>query len=173
MNKYLKVTLYILLTPVLLFLIALLVYVVINKQGVVDSFQVGNQNAKYKVLIASQGSDFKEKLVNKFIEQIHNDSIFISVLDCTKLNESHNRGWDAYIIIHTMQIHKMPEETENFLRQHPDLSKIILVCTSGAGDERFTGHKIDAISSASRIVAIEPILKWAVPKINNILTHKH
>ncbi|NOQ27652.1 MAG: hypothetical protein GQ564_19995 [Bacteroidales bacterium] len=68
-----------------------------------------------------------------------------------------------------MQIHNMYKETNTFLKKTPDLSKITLVSTSGAGDEYYTGVEVDGISSASIMSAIEPILKWTLPKLEDVL----
>lgn len=172
MKKWIKITIWIIGTPIVLLGGLLLAYIIVNKQGVTKSFQVGNQNAKYKLLIASQGSEFKESLVNKFVEEFKSDSLYISVIDCTHLNDLHIYGWDAYIIVHTMQIHKMPEESDIFLHKLNDLTNVTLVSTSGAGDEHYKKLEIDGISSASRMVAIDPILKWVKPRVLKCLTKK-
>jgi hypothetical protein len=172
MKKWHKIILWIIGTPITLLGILLLTYIAVNKQGVIEPFQHGSKSAEYKILIVSQGSDFKEALVENFVSELASDSIYLSILDCTELNDNYLSGWDAYIIIHTMQIHKMPKETDTFLKKITDLSKLILVSTSGAGDEHYKGVEVDAISSASRISAIEPILKWTLPKLEKVLRNK-
>jgi len=169
MKKWLKIILWIIGTPLALIIILFIWYIIANKQGVIDSYQVGNPNAQYKILIASQGSKFKEKLVENCVNELKCDSIYLSIIDCTELNENHISGWDAYIVVHTMQIHKMPKEADAFLRKVQDLSKVSLVSTSGAGDEHFKGVEVDGISSASRMVAIDPIMKWLKPRIDKCL----
>ena len=84
------------------------------------------------------------------------------------LGYENEENWDAIIIIHTLQIHEMPEEAKTFLSESNNLSKIMLVSTSGAGDDIVEGFDVDAISSASRDAAIPIIIKW----INNKLELK-
>jgi len=172
MKKWLKIILWIIGIPAALILILLVSYIIVNKQEVIDPFQVGNPEAKYKVLIASQGSDFKENLVDRFVMELESDSVYLSILDCTQLNENYLKGWDAYVFIHTMQIHKMPEEADLFLHKMADLTKVVLVSTSGAGDEHYKNLDIDGISSASRMVAIDPIMEWILPKLEIHLKDK-
>ena len=62
MNKWIKILIGIVATPVLLAGILLLIYVLWNIQGVIEPFQRGNPDAKYQILIASQGSEYKESL---------------------------------------------------------------------------------------------------------------
>ena len=169
MKRWQKIILWILGTPIAIVGTLLLAYIVVNKQGVIEPFQVGSKNAEYKILIVSQGSEFKEALVKNFVSELASDSTYLSILDCSGLNESYLSGWDAYVIIHTMQIHKMPEEADVFLKKVADLSKVTLVSTSGAGDEHYTGVEVDGISSASRMSAIEPILKWTLPRLEEII----
>lgn len=172
MRKWYKIILGIIGTPVILLGMLLLTYIAVNKQDVIEASQVGNPNSNYKILIASQGSEFKRGLVDRFVQELRSDSIYISILDCTQLNESYLEGWDAYIIIHSMQIHKIPEEADAFLCKMTDLSKVTLVSTSGAGDEHYTKLDIDGISSASRMVAIDPIMEWIRPRIELYLNKK-
>jgi len=146
-------------------------YVIVNRQEVIEPFEIGDRDSQNKILLASQGSKFKEKLVTEFVLALKNDSTYISVIDCTQLTDEFLENWNAIIMIHTMQIHKIPEEAEIFLHKVPDLSKVLLVSTSGAGDEHYKKLDIDAVSSASRMAAINPILKWALPKLEQVL-HK-
>lgn len=165
MKKWITILLWIIGTPIVLMAVLLLAYILANKQGVIESCQIGDKNAKYKILIASQGSDFKNQLVDRFVLELKNDSTYLYVMDCTNLKEKELEGWDFYILIHTMQIHKMPKEADVFLSKMEDLNNVLLVSTSGAGDEHYKKLKIDGISTASRSIAIDPIMKWALPKI--------
>lgn len=169
MKRWIKIILWITGTPVVLIAALLITYIIVNKQEVIEPFHVGNLKAKYKILIASQGSEFKGELVNRFVKELKSDSTYISIIDCTHLKESHLIGWDAYIVIHTMQIHKMPKEADVFLSKLPNLNKVTLVSTSGAGDEHYQKLDVDGISTASRMVAIDPIMEWILPKLKKHL----
>lgn len=165
MKKWLKIIIWIIATPVALMLIALATYVIINQQGVIEPFEVGDPKSKTKILIASQGSNFKSKLVNNLASQLNDSETYLSIVDCTMLGNENVADWDAVIIIHTMQMHFMPEEVEKFLQQSDDFSKLMMVSTSGAGDEVVEGFDVDAISSASREAAIPQIVKWLNEKL--------
>jgi hypothetical protein len=166
MKRWLKILLWIIATPIALLLIALATYVIINQQGVIEPFDVGNPKANTKILIASQGSNFKNKLVENLVSQLNDNETYLSIVDCTMLGNENATDWDAVIIIHTMQIHFMPKEVEKFLQGANDPSNIMLVSTSGAGDEVVETFNVDAISSASREVAIPQIVKWLNEKLD-------
>ena len=169
LKKWIKVLIAVTATPFLLFAILLLTYIIMNRQEVIEPFQLGNSGAENKILIASQGSDFKNNLLDTLVCKLKTDENYLSIIDCTALGNENDEEWDAVIIIHTLQIHNMPEATEAFLSGVKDLSKVILVSTSGAGDESVEKFNVDAVSSASRLNAIDPIMDWIIPKVDIIL----
>lgn len=169
MKKRVKILIAVIGTPVLLSAILLLTYIIINRQGIIEPFQLGNSGAENRILIASQGSDFKNNLLDTLVFQLKSDENFLSMIDCTELGNENDEEWDAVIIIHTLQIHNMPEAAEAFLSGVKDLSKVILISTSGAGDESVENFNVDAVSTASRLTAIDPIMDWLIPKLEKIL----
>ena len=169
MKKILKILLSIVLGVVTILLLLLGTYIVVNVQGVIEPFKVGNPNAKNKILIASQGSDFKDNLLETLVHELRGDDKYLYVVDCTKLGNEVFSDWDVIIIIHSAQIHKMPREAELFLKRSIDLSKVILVSTSGAGDDKIEGFEVDAISTASRISITHKVINWLIPQIESRL----
>ena len=170
MKRWIKILMIIIATPIVLIATFLLVYIFINQQGVIEPFDVGNPKSENKILIASQGSEFKIKLVESLTKKLIDDKNYLSIIDCTTLGNENEEDWDAIIIIHTLQVHEMPEEVQAFLSQIDDLSKVMLVSTSGAGDDAVTGFDVDAISSPSRSTAINPIVDWIIPKLESKLS---
>lgn len=172
MKRWIKILIGIIATPVLLFIILLTVYILVNRQGVIEPYQVGNPNAEVKVLIASQGSEFKNNLVEQIINKFNDQNTYFSVVDCTSLEDKNEKEWNAVIIIHTMQIHEMPKEAKMFLSEVDDLSRIMLVSTSGGGDDMVQDFNVDAISAPSRPGKIPGILEWINNKMENKINPK-
>lgn len=170
MKKWIKIVLWIVATPFIVVGILLLSYIIMNTQGVIEPFQEGNPQANQKVLIASQGSEFKESLVGMIIEEFKTPETYFSVIDCTSLQDIHIEDWDAIIIIHTMQIHKMPAKAKKFLDGVDDFSNIMLVCTSGGGDEVVADYDVDAISSPSRMSRLPEIIRWINDRLDDTRT---
>ena len=56
-----------------------------------------------KLLIASQGSEYKTALVEAIVSQLYSDSINISLTDVTKLPLVIESEWSAVLVIHTFQ----------------------------------------------------------------------
>ena len=169
MKKFFKIILSIILGSALLFFILLGTYVVVNWQGVIEPFQVGNPDATNKILIASQGSEFKNNLLNNLVQQLETEDNYLFVVDCTKLDSETVTEWDAIVIIHSAQMHEMPGAAELFLKRAADHSKVMLVSTSGAGDDKVEGFDVDAISTASHIEITHKLLNWLIPRIESKL----
>ena len=169
MKNILKILLTIILSLVTIIIILFTTYIIVNIQGVIEPFQVGNSQAKNKILIASQGSEFKENLLKNLVQELETENNYINIVDCTKLDDENEPDWDAIVIIHSAQVHKMPKEAELFLKRSVDLSKVILVSTSGAGDDKIEGFEVDAISTASRITITHKVINWLIPSIESKL----
>ena len=169
MKKFFKILLSIILGFVGLLIILFVTYIVVNWQGVIEPFQVGNPQANNKILIASQGSEFKHNLLNNLVQKLQREENYLNVVDCTKLDDEKIAQWDAIIIIHSAEMHEMPEAAELFLEHADDLSKVMLVTTSGAGDDRIEKFDVDAISTASRITITNKLLNWLIPLIDRRL----
>ena len=170
MKKFLKILLSTVLSVVVIIFILLGTYIVVNIQGVIVPFKVGSPNANNKILIASQGSEFKDNSLETLVQKLKGNDKYLYVVDCTKLGNEVFSDWDVIVIIHSAQIHKMPREAELFLKRSVvDLSKVILVSTSGAGDDKIEGFEVDAISTASRISITHKVINWLMPRIESKL----
>lgn len=73
MKKWIKILIAVISTPIILIIIFVCTYVVMNSQDVIEPYHVCIPDAKYKVLIASQGSEIKNKLVKDMAQQLKND----------------------------------------------------------------------------------------------------
>ena len=169
MKRWIKILIAVIATPIVIIIIFASAYLIMNLQGVIEPYQVGNPDAECKILITSQGSKFKDKLLEDLVYQLKSDTVYMSILDCTSLDEEKVTDWDVILIIHTTQIHGMPEAAKNYLERVSDLSKVVLVTTSGGGDEAVTEFGVDAISTASRLASIDKVAGWTISKVQNIL----
>ena len=80
--RVIKISLITIGAVVLLFIIVSGVYLLINIQGEVESFEVNSPEMAQKVLIASQGSDFKNALVESIAVYMAKKPVYIKVFRC-------------------------------------------------------------------------------------------
>ena len=155
---------------IILSIISLLVLAkTVFSQKVINDFEVNTPSLKSKVLIASQGSNFKTQLVDKLVNSLKNQSVYIKLTDVTRLSTVDIDGWNAIVIINTCEGGIMQKDVSNFLDNNKDTNKIILLTTSGSGIWQPKDIKIDSISSASRKQDINKINEYLYNKINLIL----
>src|ERR1019366_6910588 len=111
------------------------------------AFEVNTREAEPKVLIATQGSAFKDSVVTGIIAHLKRQSAYVKVVDITALPNVDEAEWNAIVVIHRGEIQKPQADAKKFIERAGDLHKVIVMSTSGAGTFRMDG--IDAISTAS------------------------
>lgn len=121
------------------------------------------------VLIATQGSDFKEALVSYLIEHLREKSVYISVIDVSSLPEIDKNNWNAIVLINTVEIEKMQSDADNFLSELETYDGIILLTTSGSGDWKTEDYNIDSITSASEISEIDSLAEVILSRLESLL----
>jgi hypothetical protein len=117
------------------------------------SFEVGDPQATRRVLIATQGSEFKDAVVAGVVEHLKARAAHIKVIDISMLSGVDERDWNAVVLIHTWEMRKPPEAARVFVERVGSSGKLVVLTTSGAGDFKMEG--VDAITSAS-VVAEAP-----------------
>lgn len=105
--KVLKIVLIIIGAIVAIIVVLFFVYWLVKRQGVIESFDVGDPELAQRVLIASQGSDFKNALVENLTTRLQEQRLFIRVIDVTTLGEVNEDEWDALVFIHTTEQWKL------------------------------------------------------------------
>jgi menaquinone-dependent protoporphyrinogen IX oxidase len=105
------------------------------------------------VLIATQGSEFKDAVVSAVAGNLKNRGCYVKVVDVSALPGVREAEWNAIVVLHTWEMRKPPGVVKTFVERARNSGKLVVLTTSGAGTFRIEG--IDAISSAS-VVADAP-----------------
>lgn len=146
-----------------------LIYKPTNSQKVIKTSEINNPENKTKLLIASQGSDYKIKLVNKITNELKEKDIYIKIIDITELSNINNEKWDSIIIINICEKWKMQKSVRIFLSDSKNIDNIILITTSGSGTWKTKKYNIDTITSASEMENIDNIKNLILSKLNNTI----
>ncbi|MEO9870604.1 hypothetical protein [Ekhidna sp.] len=134
----------------------------------VATYEINDPDLENKVLIATQGSKYKNVLVESVIDSLSQSQIYIKVIDVSAIENQNVDDWDAIILIHTWEYGKPPEAVESFMDGKQDLSKIFSVITSGSGEEKMEG--VDAITGASKKEDMESHRSAILQFLNQNLT---
>lgn len=167
--KALKVILIVVVSLIVLFVIVFGIhYALINRQGVAQPFEVGTADMDKKVLIATQGSNFKNVMVDTLTSRLKGEDVYIRVIDISGLNEVNQEDWDAEIIIHTTEAFKLPESVKEYLDRIENPDEVMLLITSGSGKWRPEDYKVDILTSASRVEDIAKLADSIMIKVNSL-----
>ena len=103
-----------------------------------------------KLLIATQGSTFKNKITSNITDYYKNDSIYIKVIDVSQLPEINPINYEAIVLIHTWENWKPPKEVQSFIEKNiSNQDHIVVLTTSGKGSYKM--KDMDAITGESKI----------------------
>jgi len=134
---------------------------------VAQSFDVIAQNPEHKLLIATQGSDFKNAVVTDVIEALKSEPVSIKVIDVSGLASINVDDWNAIVLLHTWESRKPQADAEQFIERHRERNKIIVLTTSGEGDLKMDG--VDALTSASVMSEVSMHVSKIVQRIDGII----
>ena len=150
-----------------LFLFFGLWYKFTYSMDVADSYEIRTESSQQTLLIATQGSDFKNSVVQEVITHFKVDSININIIDISGLDKIDPNDYNALLLIHTWENWKPPVQIENFIhRTKRYQDKIAVITTSGKGTYHMEG--IDAITGESKPENILPIANEAIERIQAI-----
>lgn len=135
----------------------------------VPSFAVNDPGLAQKVLIATQGSAFKDAVVGGVVEQLKQRPLHIRVIDVTGLGSVDGREWDAIVVLHTWQLDQPQPDAAAFIARVKDVRELVVLSTSGAGTQKIEG--IDAISAASDMTDVPSRVAELVARIDSELAH--
>ena len=135
----------------------------------VAPFEINDASLDNRILIATQGSTYKNRVVADILSSFHYDSIYIKVVDVNELGKE-TINWDAMVILHTWEIGEPPKAVTEFVSKINDQTQLIIISTSGSGEEYMEG--VDGISSASLIHEIPNQVQIIVDRIYELIQSK-
>lgn len=131
-------------------------------------FEVNTPKLETKVLIASQGSRFKDSLVQGILRHYQKDTIYFKVIDVYTMFTVNIDKWDALIIINSWEYGSPPRNVKKFIKNHSDkLDKLIIVSTVGSSNIAL--KDVDVISGESIIEKTPIYTNIVVERLNEIL----
>ena len=113
------------------------------------ALEIGDPSTQDAVLIATQGSAYKDRLVLDLLDHLRKDSLYVRVIDVSELHAIQAEEWKAIVVLHTWEMWKPQPDAAEFQRKYTDHPGLIVLSTSGSGEEKL--DPADGISSASVI----------------------
>lgn len=132
-----------------------------------ESFEVNTPDLDRRILIATQGSEYKNAVVAGVVEQLESPPTYIKVIDVSDLPSVDEAEWTAILVMHTWESAGPPTDAKVFLERSTELDKVVVLSTSGDGDRTMEG--IDAIASASQIDEVSGHVSELVSRFDSIM----
>jgi len=130
-------------------------------------FEIGNADASQSLLIAYQGSAYKNSVVEHIAEHFSTSDVYIKGIDIEYLSNVNPDDYSAIFITHTWQVWQAPLAVERFIDDHPMMHHYVLLCTSGSGDGQL--ENVDAITSASVLTSAHEEANNAIIKLEELI----
>ena len=129
-----------------------------------ESFEINSPDQPTRVLVATQGSEFKDGLVAAICDRLRERPVYIKVIDVGGLDEVDAVAWDKVLVINTAMMNIMSGPARRLVARGEGLDNVLLFVTSGGADFKPADLAVDALSGASRLVDTERlanlVLDW-------------
>jgi hypothetical protein len=155
----------------LIILLCMVWYKQTYSMKVAEAFDVNNPSSKDHILIATQGSEFKDSVVRQVVSTLKAKSVYIKVIDVSDLPGVKEADWTAIVILHTWENWKPQKDVKLFIEQINDKQRLIVLATSGQGNYRIEG--IDAITSASKLTEVASKSEEITKRVERLLNVSH
>lgn len=136
---------------------------------IIEEFEVNSPSENSKLLIATQGSEFKNTITTAIVDYYKTEPIYIKVLDISSLADVNPANYDALLIVHTWEMWKPPSTIQTFMdRTVDERNKMIVLTTSGEGNYKMEG--IDAFTGESKLDKTPMYVGNIIKKLNPLLS---
>ena len=154
-----------------LFIVLAIWYKYAYSMDEVVPWEVNSQKAPTKIVLATQGSEFKNEITQNITEHYKLDPVYLKIIDIKLLANVNPMDYDAIVILHTWENWKPPTAVKDFTeRAKPYKEKIIMLSTSGSGSSKI--EDFDALAGESILEKTEEFSNQIILKIDSILSKK-
>ena len=144
-------------------------YLFAHKPTIIQERELGNPDMVRKVLIASQGTDFKNMLIDALTTHLQQEDVYIKIIDITQLPTIDHTRFSAILILHDIEFGHAPHAVQTFLNTQPSYKRIICVSTSGSETQKEKDRDIDTITSASKAETLPKVLSELISRITLLI----
>lgn len=125
-----------------------------------------------QVLIATEASAFKDRVVARLTETLRDDGYAVTVIPLSALPQLQHEPYRAIVFINTCRAWRPSSEVREFLKttSAEDRRKLVVLTTANSGKCALDAPGVDAISSASKRTRADAIADHALERIRARLT---
>ncbi len=156
----------------LLFIGTLIIFFIWHNQTysieAVWTSEINSSGLERKLLIATQGSPFKDSVTAGVLGRYKSRAVVVEVMDVTALENTDAADFDAILIIHRWEAGAPSETVQSFIDKNSDLSnRIVVLTTSWNGLEKM--ENVDAVTGASVLEDVPILIDSIIIKLQPLL----
>lgn len=137
-----------------------------------DAFGISDASLDRKLLIATQGSPFKDSITTVVLNRYKDSSVIVKVIDVKALADTDATHFDAILIQHRWEANAPAESVQSFMDKNLGIkNKIIMLTTSWNGLEKM--ENVDAITGASIVRDVPLIADRIFRRLDGLLKYKN
>jgi hypothetical protein len=141
----------------------------------VKPVEIGDKDARKRVLIAAQQSEFKDAVVSRVTDGLEQEGCFIKVIGLENLAHESGEPYGAIVIINSYWFWQIDGDASDFIDSvdEKEQEKIILLTTVGEEIWNPGRGNVDTISSASVMSKVDSISEELIEKIQILVGPSH
>ncbi len=171
MKKFLKVILIIIVIGAIAFGIFSFWFTRTYDMDAAREFEINTPEHSPSLLIATQGSEFKDSILTGLIDHFQDREFYIKVTDIENLDRVEAHRWDAICLIHTWENQKPPPAISTFVEKANKKDHMVSLATSTFGMFELEG--VDAIAGASVMDEVMEKTRELIEKLEEkVITRK-
>jgi len=116
-----------------------------------EPFEINSPDQPTRILVATQGSEFKNGLVAAVCDRLREQPVHVKVIDVGGLDDVDTGEWNKVLVINTAMMNIMSGPARRLVARGQGLDKVLLFVTSGGADFKPADLAVDALSGASRM----------------------
>ncbi len=158
----------ILITMLVVFFVFLFWYKQRYSMHTVDPFEINSSRLEQRLLIATQGSEFKNAITKSVTDYFATDSVYIKVIDVSLLEKIDPSDFNAILVMHTWENWKAPDAVITFVNDMgKQRHKLVVLTTSGQGSYKIDG--VDAFTGESEMKNIPVFSDSVITRLGVLL----
>ncbi|MDL5510485.1 hypothetical protein QSE00_01570 [Arenibacter sp. M-2] len=166
--KNIRKILLVLLSIALVFLVFMFWYQNEYAMDHVQEYEVNSPRENSKLLLATQGSEFKNAITTSIVDYYKTKSVYIKVMDVSALVGVNPSNYDALLLIHSWENWKPPSAVKSFMDRTMNYrDKMVVLTTSGKGSYKMEG--VDAFTGESILDETPMYVGEIIEKLNPLL----
>jgi hypothetical protein len=113
------------------------------------TLEFGNTTTAKKVLIAGDTSEFKQKVLDRLVQNLGTANYYIKCISLDDMRQEDQNVYGAIVLVNTLRAGRMDQRVKNVLRDDPANKKLIIFTTHGFEGDWQPKVQVDTVTSAS------------------------